>query len=158
MRRLTAAIVVNDRMVQPATGKTAAQWQPHSVDELRNLTALAQAAVGFDSTRGDVLTVEDIAFDENRVSQTVTFSQRLLNQAEGSPLLLKYTALIACLLLVLALGIRPALRQMAVPVTPRSTASTPELSVAAPAAALAAAQPSEADQERIRAIRRSTSR
>ena len=37
-------------------------------DELRNLTALAQAAVGFDATRGDVLTVEDLAFEDNRAT------------------------------------------------------------------------------------------
>ena len=41
-------------------------WQPRSADELRNLTALAQAAVGFDTARGDVLTVQDLAFDDNR--------------------------------------------------------------------------------------------
>ena len=57
VRRLTAAIVVNDRLMQPATQKHAAKWQPRSADELRNLTALAQAAVGFDATRGDMLTV-----------------------------------------------------------------------------------------------------
>ena len=49
VRRLTAAIVVNDRLLQPASKNHAAVWQPRSADELRNLTALAQAAVGFDS-------------------------------------------------------------------------------------------------------------
>jgi flagellar M-ring protein FliF len=48
VRRLTAAIVVNDRLAQPAAKGKAAVWQPRSADELRNLTALAQAAVGFD--------------------------------------------------------------------------------------------------------------
>ncbi len=66
VRRLTAAIVVNDRLVEPATKKQSAVWQRRSADELRNLTTLAQAAVGFDATRGDMLTVEDLAFDENR--------------------------------------------------------------------------------------------
>jgi len=63
VRRLTAAIVVNDRLMQPATKTHAAVWQPRSADELRNLTALAQAAVGFDAPRGDVITIEDMAFD-----------------------------------------------------------------------------------------------
>ena len=53
---------------RPPRGE-AASWQPRSADELRNLTALAQAAVGFDTSRGDMLTVEDLAFDENRVSR-----------------------------------------------------------------------------------------
>ncbi len=56
IRRLTAAIVVNDRLMQPASKNHAAVWQPRSPDELRNLTALAQASIGFDTTRGDVIT------------------------------------------------------------------------------------------------------
>ena len=72
VRRLTAAIVVNDRMMQPAAKGKAAVWQNRSADELRNLTALAQAAVGFDATRGDMLTVEDLAFDENRATPPVS--------------------------------------------------------------------------------------
>ena len=55
LRRLTAAIVVNDRLAQAATKDKAAQWQPRSAEELRNLTVLAQAAVGFDAARGDLL-------------------------------------------------------------------------------------------------------
>ena len=66
VRRMTAAIVVNDRLAQAASKGKAAVWQPRSAEELRNLTALAQAAVGFDPARGDLLTVEDLAFDENR--------------------------------------------------------------------------------------------
>src|ERR1700676_5254851 len=48
VRRLTAAIVVNDRQMQPAAKGKAAVWQARSADELHNLTTLAQAAVGFD--------------------------------------------------------------------------------------------------------------
>ena len=62
VRRLTAAIVVNDRMMQAPGKGTPTRWQTRSQDELRNLTALAQAAVGFDASRGDVVTVQDLAF------------------------------------------------------------------------------------------------
>src|ERR1700722_19045439 len=50
VRRLTAAIVVNDRLAQPASKGKSAVWQPRSAEELRNLTALAQASVGFDAS------------------------------------------------------------------------------------------------------------
>ncbi len=63
VRRLTAAIVVNDRQVQAAARGKAAQYQPRSAEELRNINALAQAAVGFDPARGDMVTVQDLAFD-----------------------------------------------------------------------------------------------
>jgi flagellar M-ring protein FliF len=95
VRRMTAAIVVNDRLAQAAAKGKAAVWQPRTADELRNLTALAQAAVGFDTTRGDMLTVEDLAFDENRPAQPVSVPGQMLATAENSPVLVKYAALLA---------------------------------------------------------------
>jgi flagellar M-ring protein FliF len=106
VRRLTAAIVVNDRLVQ--TGKAPA-WQPRSADELRNLTALAQAAVGYDNSRGDTVAVEDLAFEDNRLDTPTPPLERALHAAEGSPVLVKSAALVAAILLILALGVRPLL-------------------------------------------------
>ena len=108
IRRMTAAIVVNDRLAQAASKGKAAQWQPRSADELRNLTALAQAAVGFDAGRGDMLTVQDLAFEENRLQPPVTLQAQLLATAESSPVVVKYAALLAGLLLIVAFGLRPA--------------------------------------------------
>ena len=110
LRRLTAAIVVNDKLIRPAGKGGAAQWQPWTQSDLRNLTALAQAAVGFDPARGDVVTVQDMAFEENRTLQPVPMPQRVLNAVAGEPLLIKYIALVAGLVIVVLLGVRPALR------------------------------------------------
>jgi flagellar M-ring protein FliF len=111
VRRLTAAIVVNDRLAQLAAKGKAAVWQPRSPDEIRNLTALAQAAVGFDPARGDMLTVEDLSFDENRAAPPVSILKESLSTAENSPVLVKYAAIFAAVLVILAFGVRPALRQ-----------------------------------------------
>ena len=110
VRRLTAAIVVNDRLATAAAHGKAATWTPRSADELRNLTALSQAAVGFDSTRGDVLTVQDLAFDENRSQQPISLPGQVLTTAENSPVLVKYAALLLGLLIVVTFVVRPALR------------------------------------------------
>ncbi len=110
LRRMTAAIVVNDRLMRPASKGVPAQWQPWPPNELRNLTALAQAAVGFDASRGDVLTVEDLTFDGDRAQPQVSTAAKLLSTAEASPVLVKYIALLVGLLVVLAFGVRPALR------------------------------------------------
>ncbi|MGA8041606.1 MAG: flagellar basal-body MS-ring/collar protein FliF [Terracidiphilus sp.] len=110
VRRLTAAIVVNDKLIHPAGKGAAAQWQPWSATDLRNLTALAQAAVGFDSTRGDIVTVQDLAFEENRAAQPASAPQKMLASVEDSPVLVKYLTLLLGLLLVVAFGVRPALR------------------------------------------------
>jgi flagellar M-ring protein FliF len=111
VRRLTAAIVVNDRLMQaPAKGR-AAVWQPRSADELRNLTTLAQAAIGFNTGRGDMLTVEDLTFDENRTLTSVSLLSKILDAADHSPVLVKCAALLIGILLVLMFGVRPALRK-----------------------------------------------
>jgi flagellar M-ring protein FliF len=155
VRRLTAAIVVNDRLAQPGSNGKAAVWQPRSTDEVRNLTALAQAAVGFDAARGDMLTVEDLPFDENRSQQPDPLFQQVLTTAENSPVLVKYAALLAGWLVVLAFGVRPALRQAAFASSAKRTGKggPRELTAGTPTAAptvLKPPEPAEADPERIR--------
>jgi flagellar M-ring protein FliF len=151
VRRLTAAIVVNDRLAQVAEKGKAAVWQTRSADELRNLTALAQAAVGFEPARGDMLTVQDMAFDENRPQPPVSLPEQALAKAENSPLLVKYAALLFGLMVVLAFGVRPALRR--VRFAPRDAARGAARALPAGAAqpALKPAEPVELDPERIKA-------
>jgi len=160
VRRLTAAIVVNDRMAQGATKGKAPQWQQRSPDEIRNLTALAQAAVGFDNTRGDMLTVQDLAFDENRAVQPVTALGQLREQAEKSPLLTKYAAILLALLVILFFGVQPALRRARPPKSAKpvkdakdaKAAGTKELpAMAAAASSLPPPPPVELDPAKIRA-------
>jgi flagellar M-ring protein FliF len=57
-----------------------------------------------------VVTVEDLAFDENRNVETVSPAMEAVTMAERSPLLLKYSALLVGLLLLILLGIRPAFK------------------------------------------------
>ena len=154
VRRLTAAIVVNDRLLEPASKSKAAQWQPRSPEELRNLTALAQAAVGFDVARGDLLQVEDLAFEENRLQQPVSLPTQLLATAEGSPVLIKYAAILTGILVVVAFGVRPALRHARFAPGPAVKAGVRELpghaEVAEPRV-FRPPEPVEVDPERLRA-------
>jgi flagellar M-ring protein FliF len=126
VRRLTAAIVVNDRLMQESGKGTAARWQSRTQDELRNLTALAQAAVGFDASRGDVVTVQDLAFEENRAQLAPSMPAQVMSKVEASPLLVKYLSLLIGLMAVLAFGVRPALRKALVEGkgSPRELAAT----------------------------------
>ena len=155
VRRLTAAIVINDRMAQPASKGKAAVWQPRSADEIRNLTELAQASVGFDSARGDMLTVEDLAFDGNRAEEPVPIAEKVLNSAENSPVVVKYLALLIGLLVVVAFGVRPALRHVATAQLGRGATkgATRELGAGASVATqpvLKPPEPIEVDPERQR--------
>ena len=150
LRRLTAAIVVNDRMTQPAAKEKAAVWQPRTAEELRNLTALAQAAVGFDSSRGDLLTVEDLSFEANRAQPSPPIVRQILSTAEGSPVLVKYSAILGGILVIVAFGVRPALQHIAVaPVSP-SKGPTKELAANPVQASLKPPEPVETTPERQR--------
>jgi flagellar M-ring protein FliF len=154
VRRLTAAIVVNDRLVKPASRTVQAQWQPRSADELRNLTTLAQAAVGFDPARGDALTVQDLAFDENRAQAPMSIPAQMLSSLAGSPILSKYLALFVCLLIILAFGVRPALQRAAMPDRADAGNKGPPHELPAPASAqppLGAPESAAPDPDRKRA-------
>jgi len=151
VRRLTAAIVVNDRQVQPAAGKKPAVWQARSADELRNLTSLAQAAVGFDTQRGDMITVQDLAFEDNHLQPQVSAGERALRQAENSPLLVKYAAVLLGFLLLTAFGIRPALRAVTGPGAKTARSAAPQLAATPEKPPLPAPEPPPPDSERARA-------
>jgi flagellar M-ring protein FliF len=153
VRRLTAAIVVNDRMLQTAGKSTAAQWQARSPEELRNFTALAQAAVGFDAARGDVIAVQDMAFDLNRPQPQPSVPAQMLSKVENSPLLVKYISLLIGILVVLTLGVRPALSKARNGLTrsPRqlSHSADPASSIAAPDADAALPDPGRQKAQQI---------
>jgi len=112
VRRLTAAVVVNDRMVTAAAKGRPAQWQPRSADEIRNLTTLAQAAAGSDSARGDVVSVQNMTFDDNLVRPGQSMPAQVISIVQGSPDLVKYLSLMIGTSIVVLFGLRPALRQI----------------------------------------------
>jgi flagellar M-ring protein FliF len=63
IKRITAAILVDDAIVKSVRGgKTTFTRQARSPEELAQVRELAQAAIGFDARRGDVLTVQDMSF------------------------------------------------------------------------------------------------
>jgi len=151
IRRLTAAIVVNDRLVQLATKNKPTLWQPRSAGELQNLTALAQAAVGFDQTRGDALTVQDLAFDQNRsAAAPPAMPQQLLATAENSPVLVKYLALLLATFVILIFGVRPVLKRVSSTPLEAGRKKTHELAAGETTANVLPKAPVELDPERAR--------
>ena len=150
LRRMTAAIVVNDRLIEQSSKGKPAVWQTRSADELSNLTALAQAAVGYDATRGDTLTVRDLAFEENRAQVSTPVYEQIPAAIAGSPLLIKYGALLAGLLAVLVFGVRPALRHAGAAARGLAAGAAGK-ELPREAAAQAALKLPESDPDRLRA-------
>ncbi|MEM6944925.1 MAG: flagellar M-ring protein FliF C-terminal domain-containing protein, partial [Pseudomonadota bacterium] len=58
--RLSVAVLIDGITTETDAGATS--WQPRPSEELDALRALVRAAVGFDEGRGDVVTVESMAF------------------------------------------------------------------------------------------------
>lgn len=66
VKRLTVAVLVNDRILPPAPNAPAgapARSTPRTAAELARLDTLLRTAVGIDSARGDRLNVVNVAFD-----------------------------------------------------------------------------------------------
>jgi flagellar M-ring protein FliF len=67
-RRLTVAVLVDGTVTQAADGTQG--WAPRSAEELADLRDLVAAAVGFDESRGDVLTLKSLEFSPLPVEGT----------------------------------------------------------------------------------------
>jgi len=129
-------------------------WQSRTAAELHTLTTLAQAAVGFDAGRGDLVTVQDLAFDENRNALPPSLLSQAMEMAERSPVLIKYGTLLLGLVLVILLAVRPALRHAKSPNLVEIKGKTAALAASAEAQApLPTAEQTALEAERQRAQR-----
>ena len=130
VRRLTAAVLINNQRV--VDGKQV-KWVPRSADEMKRLTDLAEDAIGFDATRGDQVSVEEMAFDGDAGLPPTPIADRLLRLAGQSTALLRYGSILTALLVFFFFVARPALRMLATTPAPRSaTAAQSQLPAAAP--------------------------
>jgi flagellar M-ring protein FliF len=117
VRRLTAAVVVNDRMESEGAGKLAhTVWKPRSPDEMKRLEELARAAVGFDTTRGDQLVIENVSFSSNVPEAPPPAMEKLMDETSTvlhlEPGLLKTLSFSAISLLLIVMVLKPMTRQM----------------------------------------------
>nr|WP_228518406.1 MULTISPECIES: flagellar basal-body MS-ring/collar protein FliF [unclassified Gluconobacter] len=107
--RISMAVMVDG--ISQSDGKDHASWQPRNQEELGRLTALTKSAVGFDQSRGDVVTVMSMKFTDMDMemkpepsgwSKFFTHS----NQMEA----IRFGLFAACLAMVLFFVVRPLLR------------------------------------------------
>lgn len=74
LRRLTVAVVLDDRIVTNEQGETVRQ--PLSDEDLAKFTQLVKEAVGFDEARGDRVTVSNVSFNgADMVEETPLYAQ-----------------------------------------------------------------------------------
>jgi flagellar M-ring protein FliF len=117
VRRVSAAVVVNDRIVTEGAGKLEhAVWKPRSAEEMRRLEQLAQAAVGFDARRGDQVVMENVSFSTNAPEVTPPMVDRLMEETRGllhtQPGLMRTTVIGLLGVLIALFVLRPVAREM----------------------------------------------
>ena len=65
IRRISAALLVDDAVdIQQANGKTSETRRKRTPEELKQIEALASAAIGLDEKRGDTLAVQNLSFQQ----------------------------------------------------------------------------------------------
>lgn len=131
VKRLSVAVVL-DNAVRPSaqSGSDAPQSVPRSDEEMKKLTELVRAAIGFDEKRGDALTVANLAFDSGPIEE----QKRALSTAERTEFWYrvgKYPSLVVGALLAFLFVVRPILRSIRTALSPRE----PAVRVEAPALA-----------------------
>jgi flagellar M-ring protein FliF len=117
VRRVSAAVVVNDRNVMEGEGKAEhLVWKPRNAEEMRRLEELAQAAVGYDARRGDQVVIENVSFSTNSSAvkpQAVDRAMEELRGLAGSQPGLIHTLMIGlCALLLVIFVLRPVATQV----------------------------------------------
>lgn len=115
IRRITAALLVDDAIdVKQENGKRTETRRKRTPDELKQIEDLAKAAIGVDATRGDILTVQNLSFDQSPVEAPAkpTIMQKVRVTLDDWSSLVRYAAIILLFLLAYALLLRPLKKQL----------------------------------------------
>lgn len=112
--RLSVAVILDDRLVSEpdAEGEPGQRLESRAPEDVEKVRGLVAAAIGFDPERGDLLTVENIAFEPvapPELIAPIAVWERYL------PQIMEVVRIGAALLLTLALfqfGLRPMVRRV----------------------------------------------
>ena len=125
IRRLTAAVLLDDVIVRhEENGKWVETHQKRNPEELKVIGDLAQAAIGFNASRGDVISVENLAFDRPTSADLppVSLSEQATNALRDYSSIVRYLGILALILLVYMLMIRPIQKRIFAIQSPEWTA------------------------------------
>jgi flagellar M-ring protein FliF len=115
IKRLAAAILVDDVVeAKDDSGKTTETRRKRTPEEMKSIEDLSKAALGWDSSRGDQISVQDVAFQAPLIEkpEPITLPNRVRVIAEQWTGLLRYAALLVLFLLVYFLLLNPVKRRV----------------------------------------------
>jgi flagellar M-ring protein FliF len=117
VRRVSAAVVVNDRSVTEGVGRQEhVVWKPRSADEMHRLEELAQAAVGYDARRGDQVVMQNVSFSTNAPEIKPPMMERMMEEVRGllhaQPEFMRTMMIGVCGVLLVLFVLRPVASQV----------------------------------------------
>jgi len=110
IRRLTAAVLLDDAIERKQEkGKWLQTHRKRNSEELKTISELAQAAIGFNSARGDVISVQNLSFDHPVAAEIppITLVDRARRGINDYSSIIRYAGLFVLFLLVYLLMLRP---------------------------------------------------
>jgi len=110
IRRVTAAVLLDDAIDRKQEkGKWIETHHKRNSEELKTITELAQAAIGFDSARGDVISVQNLSFEHPVAAEMppITFVDKARKGINDYSSIIRYAGLLVLFFLVYLLMLRP---------------------------------------------------
>lgn len=108
LRRLSVAVVVDDRHLAQSDGTVKAQ--PYSQEDINRFSDLVKQAVGFDSSRGDQVTVTNVTFKMDELIEELPATP-IWEQGWFLDLMKQVAAVLAVLFLLFGV-LRPTMRSL----------------------------------------------
>lgn len=114
IHRITAAILINDLQERhEVKGKWISTPRKRTTAQLDQLTALARGVLGVDSQRGDVVTVQNMTFDDLGATEAApSWVDRVRSGLTDYSTPVRYAAMLLLFVLVWALMFRPVQKQV----------------------------------------------
>ncbi len=115
VKRMAAAILVDDAIeIKTENGKVTETRRKRTPEEMKQIEELAKAAIGFDTQRGDLFSLQNISFVQAPPETPLPAGkgQKVMSFVERWTGVLRYAALFAIFLLVYLLVLRPVQKQV----------------------------------------------
>ena len=131
IRRVTAAVLLDDAVEhKQVDGKWVEIHHKRQPEELAVISQLAQAAIGFNSARGDVISVQNLTFDRGAPvdDAPVTYLDQARKGLTDYSYVVRYAALLGLFMLVYLLMIRPIQKRVLATPSPLLKAPHPPAS------------------------------
>jgi flagellar M-ring protein FliF len=119
IRRITAAVLLDDAIEHKrVNGKWIELRTKRQPEDLKLISDLAEAAIGFNSVRGDVISVQNLTFDRGEPVDTdpATLAEKARKGLSDYAAVVRYGVLLFLFLLVYLLAIRPIQKRALAPI------------------------------------------